>query len=401
MTVTTTVPLFEFTGNGVTTSFPLTGMYVAAAADLEVYEKVIETGVLTLIPTPSYTVVGTIPGSAVSITYNPLGVPLPATKKLFVARVVDVSQTLDIRSQGGYDPTTLELALDSIVMQTQQLTEAVSRTVKVDYGDTPVDAGDIGDLVDDAEDAAAAALAAQAAAEAAVVGNIGAAIHLSPNKATTVDADEFGIWDSVGAVLNRFTWANMKLRLSAFLYSSADSSPLDADGLSFGDSTSSMRPLFITFAQLKTYLALTFAPVSVLYANLAAAAIATLAEHRAATANKLLNSAIAWGVMAEVAQTETDLTTGISLAAGIDFAVTLTASRTMANFTNVKVGQRGRIRFLQNATGGWVVTKSSNHKTAGGAALALPTAANAIGYLYYDCRSSTEVLLSHSSQAWS
>ena len=39
------------------------------------------------------------------------------------------------------------------------------------------------------------------------------AIHAAPSKATPVDADELGIWDSVGLVLNKLTWANLKTTL--------------------------------------------------------------------------------------------------------------------------------------------------------------------------------------------
>lgn len=41
------------------------------------------------------------------------------------------------------------------------------------------------------------------------------AIHAATNKATPVDADEFGIWDSVGSTLNHVTWANIKTTLGA------------------------------------------------------------------------------------------------------------------------------------------------------------------------------------------
>lgn len=137
------------------------------------------------------------------------------------------------------------------------------------------------------------------------------------------------------------------------------------------------------------------------FAKLAGAAIASVAEWLANTANKILTPATVWGAMAEVAITETNLTTGIDLSSGIDFAVTLTASRTMGNFSNVKVGQRGRIRVVQNGTGGWVLTKGSNHKTPGGGASVIALAANAESYLYYDCVAASKVLLSGSPLAWS
>jgi hypothetical protein len=66
----------------------------------------------------------------------------------------------------------------------------------------------------------AAAQAAQAAAEAAaasITGGTGIAtgIHGATTKATPVDADEFGFWDSVSLALRKLTWANLKAALSA------------------------------------------------------------------------------------------------------------------------------------------------------------------------------------------
>jgi hypothetical protein len=68
----------------------------------------------------------------------------------------------------------------------------------------------------------AAAQAAQAAAEAAaasVTGGTGIAtgIHGATLKATPVDADEFGFWDSVSLSLRKFTWANLKAAIATGL----------------------------------------------------------------------------------------------------------------------------------------------------------------------------------------
>lgn len=128
--------------------------------------------------------------------------------------------------------------------------------------------------------------------------------------------------------------------------------------------------------------------------------VATSAEYRVGTAEKGINVDQAWGAMAEVALTDA-ATIAWDMSAGIDFTVTLTASRTLGNPTNTTVGKKGRIRVVQDGTGGWTLTKSSNHKTAGGAALTIPTTASAESYIYYDCVSSTKILLSNSPLAWS
>jgi hypothetical protein len=48
--------------------------------------------------------------------------------------------------------------------------------------------------------------------------NIAADIHEATSKATPVDADEIGIWNSVGGVLGKLTWANLKATLLTYFY---------------------------------------------------------------------------------------------------------------------------------------------------------------------------------------
>lgn len=136
------------------------------------------------------------------------------------------------------------------------------------------------------------------------------------------------------------------------------------------------------------------------YAKLATAAIATVAEWRSNTTSKLLTPNTVWSAMAEVALTDA-ATIAVDLATGFDFTVTIAGNRTLGNFTNVIPGQRGRIRVVQDGTGGRTLAKNTNHKTAGGAALAIASAASAETFVYYDCVSSTKVLLSNSPLAWS
>ena len=128
--------------------------------------------------------------------------------------------------------------------------------------------------------------------------------------------------------------------------------------------------------------------------------VASVANYRAATADKLLDTDAVWGAMAEVTLTDA-ATIDWDMSAGFDFTVTLTASRTLGNPTSTTVGKRGRIRVVQDGTGGWTLTKSSNHKTAGGAALSIAAAAGAETYIYYDCVAADKVLLSNSPLAWS
>lgn len=47
--------------------------------------------------------------------------------------------------------------------------------------------------------------------------DIASEIHNATNKTTPVDADEFGIWESITGVLNKVSWANIKATLGAGL----------------------------------------------------------------------------------------------------------------------------------------------------------------------------------------
>lgn len=126
---------------------------------------------------------------------------------------------------------------------------------------------------------------------------------------------------------------------------------------------------------------------------------ATTTHYRANTADRILTTDIVWSSMAEVTLTDAATITW-DMSTGIDFVVTLAGNRTLGNPTNTKVGQRGRIRVVQDGTGSRTLTKSSNHKTVGGAALTLSTAAASVDYIDYDVVSSTNIRLSL-SKAWS
>lgn len=116
-----------YVGNGVTTVFPFS-FRVDSASDLQAYLLTTATGVLALLTQGvDYTVAG-VPGTG-SVTYNPLGVPMPATQKLILLRVVPVLQGLDINNQGGFYPEAVEAQLDTMIMATQQLEEKLGRAV--------------------------------------------------------------------------------------------------------------------------------------------------------------------------------------------------------------------------------------------------------------------------------
>ena len=125
---------------------------------------------------------------------------------------------------------------------------------------------------------------------------------------------------------------------------------------------------------------------------------ATDANWRSNVANKLLNPNTVWSAMSETA-----LTDGASIAwdmsTGFDFLVTLGGNRAMANPTNTKVGQKGRLIIQQDATGSRTVTWGTSFEFANGTAPTLSTTASAKDYLYYDVRSATEIFISLAGRA--
>lgn len=120
--------------------------------------------------------------------------------------------------------------------------------------------------------------------------------------------------------------------------------------------------------------------------------IASVANYRAKTTGKVIDTDGAWGGMAEVTLTDA-ATVALDLSTGFDFTVTLGGNRTLGNATNVQVGQRGRIRVVQDGTGSRTLSFSSNYEFAGGSAPTLTTTASAQDILYYDCISATRILV--------
>ena len=118
----------------------------------------------------------------------------------------------------------------------------------------------------------------------------------------------------------------------------------------------------------------------------------TTAQWRDNTADKLLSTDQVWGAMAEVTLTD-GANIALDLSTGFDFVVTLAGNRTLNNPTNTKVGQRGRIRVVQDATGSRTLAFGNSYEFANGIASTLTTTAAAEDVLYYDVISSTRILV--------
>ncbi len=127
--------------------------------------------------------------------------------------------------------------------------------------------------------------------------------------------------------------------------------------------------------------------------------VATSANFQANTASKILDTSGVWGAMSEVTLTD-GATVNWDMSTGIDFVVTLGGNRTLAAPTNTKVGQKGRFRVAQDATGSRTLAWNANFDFAGGTAPALSTTASAYDVFYYDVRTSTSILISPAGRAF-
>jgi hypothetical protein len=121
----------------------------------------------------------------------------------------------------------------------------------------------------------------------------------------------------------------------------------------------------------------------VTFADMATAAVATASQYIAGTASTLVASNIAY----TAEQTTTfGSTTSFDFSTFINTAVTLTGNITTMNVSNVKAGQAGQIRFIQDGTGSRTTVWNSTFKFANGVTPTLTTATpNAIDVLFYSC----------------
>lgn len=125
---------------------------------------------------------------------------------------------------------------------------------------------------------------------------------------------------------------------------------------------------------------------------------ASVAQWRGNTSGHLLSTDKVWSAMAEVTLTD-GATVNWDMNSGFDFSLTLGGNRTLANPTNTKVGQKGRLRVVQDGTGSRTITWGTSYEFAGGVAPVLSTAAAAEDVLYYDVISSTRILVVLSAAA--
>lgn len=123
---------------------------------------------------------------------------------------------------------------------------------------------------------------------------------------------------------------------------------------------------------------------------------ATTAEWRNNTADKVLTTDQVWASGAEVTLTDAASIT-VDLDTFINSTVTLAGNRTLANPTNVKVGQTGWILVTQDGTGSRTLAFGTNYVFVGSNAPILSTTAGAEDLLYYSCLETGKIFITIAS----
>lgn len=122
MTITTETSSVTYTGNGATTNFPYP-FKIISSDHLRVSKILISTEASTAVSSADYTVNGVGDASGGSIDYAPA---ISSLYQLLIERVVPYTQEVDIDNEGGFLPEVVEQQLDLMVMQIQQLKQAVA-----------------------------------------------------------------------------------------------------------------------------------------------------------------------------------------------------------------------------------------------------------------------------------
>lgn len=120
---------------------------------------------------------------------------------------------------------------------------------------------------------------------------------------------------------------------------------------------------------------------------------ATAAQFRNNTAGVVLTPDNVWGAAVYVPLSP-GASVALDLSTGFNFTLAMGGNYTLANPTNVKEGQSGKVLLTQDATGNRALAYDTNYKGAGGVLPTLSTTANARDLLFYEVLPGGSVFLS-------
>jgi len=174
------------------------------------------------------------------------------------------------------------------------------------------------------------------------------------------------------------------LNVDAGAITLAKMAPLAANSIIGNNTGAGATPIALTVAQVNTMLGI---------GGVGLLAEATVANYRAATADTVLTSDIAWSAAATVVLTP-GTNVAVNMSSGFNFSLAMGGAYTLSNPTNTKDGQGGYIYIVQDGTGSRTLAFGTNWKFEGGVDPVLSTAANAVDVLTYQVRSSTFIVAS-------
>jgi hypothetical protein len=119
-------------GNGSQTVFDY-NFLIPSAAEAQLYLVDVASGAASLLPPSVWSLSGANNPLGGTFTY-PIAGGAPAlqiTQKLTLVRTVPNTQVTSLQNQSGFQPRSLESALDRIVMQMQQIADGVSRSIRL------------------------------------------------------------------------------------------------------------------------------------------------------------------------------------------------------------------------------------------------------------------------------
>lgn len=398
MTISVTTATKVYNGNGATTNWAVP--FTILNLDTLVVQRMVKaTGEIDKTYTPLEYSTSNLPGTSGTVTISPA---LASTYQLVISRVVEYTQELDIINSGGFYPESLEQQLDKIVMQIQQLAERVARAWTFSPNVTGVNlpqlligdeatglveddmliydgtnfipinlSGFTGPAGADGEDGTdgAAGPAAWQEPEAWATSTVYTADD--PKSVVTKDGSTY-----VCIVSHTSDVFATDLAAARWILIAAKGS----DGAGSGDMLAANN--LSDVADLPTALSnlgILYAAESDIWTGTSTARIITPKEMFDAAAPVTLTDAA---------------TIAVDMATGINFNVTLEGNRTLGNPTNAKVGQSGRIRITQDATGSRTLAYAANWKHIG-AEPAPDETANAVNLYAYFVNATDDIELTY------
>lgn len=128
MTITTTTNRYQYTGNGATTEFSFSNLFLSNEDLVVLVVTTATEASVTQVLDTDYTVTGAGNGAGGTVT---MITPPAATETLVIYRDAEATQETDYTEGDAFPAESHETALDKITILTQQLEAAIARATKL------------------------------------------------------------------------------------------------------------------------------------------------------------------------------------------------------------------------------------------------------------------------------